>query len=440
MPMYDDQLEFRPRAEQQAFTRARLLEQARYTVERSPFYRRRLAGRPPPAAPADLARWLRDIALTTRADLERENDAFRACPPAELREIVATSGTSGAPINLYLTRGDLEKLAICEAYAFRAAGFAPGDTVQLAVTMDTLFMAGLAYYLGLQRIGCAVLRQGPANPARQLEIMRRNRVTGIVTVPSFLLALAREWAREGRPRAELELRRAVLVGENLRTAQLEPNAVARRIREIWDIELYGSYGNSEMTGSMSECAHGCGTHIHPDMVYVEILDEHGAPCPPGEPGALVVTPLNAEGTPLLRYRTGDIAFVVDAPCRCGRHSPRLGPVLAREGQMLKIKGTKVYPAAISEALSGIPEIESFVIIAESDEHHGDRVRIVAATTLDPDPLAERLAATLRFRPRIECDTRENIQRLAHPPGYRKKLVFIDRRHQGTDRRLVRDGD
>jgi hypothetical protein len=138
-----------------------------------------------------------------------------------------------------------------------------------------------------------------------------------------------------------------------------------------------------MTGSMSECAHGCGTHIHPDMVYVEILDEHGAPCPPGEPGALVVTPLNAEGTPLLRYRTGDIAFVVDAPCRCGRHSPRLGPVLAREGQMLKIKGTKVYPAAISEALSGIPEIESFVIIAESDEHHGDRVRIVAATTLDP---------------------------------------------------------
>jgi phenylacetate-CoA ligase len=344
---------------------------------------------------------------------------------------MATSGTTGAPIHLYLTAHDLERLAVCEAYTFAAAGFTGRDIVQLCVTMDNLFMAGLAYYLGLQRLGCAVLRQGPANPARQLALLERNQVTGIVTVPSFLNALSKEWDRQRRGRDALRLKRAVLVGENIRTPALAPNAIARSIARNWNVQLYGNYGNSEMHGSMGECRFGCGCHVYPDLVHAEIVDPAGRPLPPGEPGLLVVTPLRLEGTPLIRYRTGDIACLLAGPCRCGRTGPRLGPILAREGQMLKVKGTKLYPSAVIDALHGIGGIEDFAVVADRDDHLADRltvrVALAASSRLTPKAISDRLYARLRVHPVVQCASREDLAALTLPPGYRKKRVFIDQR-------------
>ena len=197
-----------------------------------------------PADDDDLFAALRELPPTARAgQLERANKAFR-CVPATAVEVVSTSGADGKPLLLYLTDTDLEKLATVEARTFAAAELGPGDVVQLCVTMDSLFMAGLAYYMGLRRRGCTVLRQGAAGPEHRLELMIRNRVTGVVTVPSFLLAIGSAWRGGGFDDASRTLRKAVLVGENIRNEALGPNELARRIGDCWDVELYGNFGNS----------------------------------------------------------------------------------------------------------------------------------------------------------------------------------------------------
>lgn len=405
-------------------------------MQGSRFYREHLAGvRNPPEEAGEVWAWLSTLPLTTRRHLELRGDEFRCCPAGAVREIVCTSGTTGGPIRIWLTEGDLDRLAETEARTFHAAGLAAGDVVQLCVTMDSLFMAGLAYYLGLRRAGCAVIRQGPANPARQMEILIANGVTAIVTVPSFLRAMVREWRAAGLSPSSCPLRKAVLVGENLRDESLAPNSLARSILELWDLELYGNYGNTEMVGSMAECAHGCGAHLHPDFVLAEILDERGRRVPPGTAGSLVVTTLNVEGTPLIRYDTGDITFLDERPCACGRTSPRLGPILGRAGQMLKVKGTKLYPSAIVDRLSGLDALAAFAVVASHDEHGLDRVEVRCAPRPGSDlraaDVAEHLYARLRLHLDVQFAGRDEIQALVQPEGYRKRRLFVDRRPVAT---------
>ncbi len=432
---HDPRLEYRPLSEQDRIRAQELRKQLAYVLDRSRFYRARLGVKRPPATDADALALLRDSPPTTRRDLEEHNDEFHCAPLDDQREVVCTSGTSGRPIALTLTAGDIEKLEVTERMAFEAAELGPGDTVLMCVTLNAMFMAGLAYYRGLQRAGCRVLRQGAASPAAQVRLMRRFAVTGVMTVPSFLLALLREMRRAGIGPDEVPLRKAVLVGDAIRTRELEPNQTARAIRELWDIELYGSYGNTEMCGSMCECSAFRGNHIHPDLVFAEILREDGQPAAPGEEGALVVTTLRSEGTPLIRYRTGDIAFIVEDPCPCGRFSRRIGPILAREDQMLKIRGTKVYPAAVRDLVGGAAFVRQCALVADTDEHGSDRLSVLVA--VDPGAegrlkeLVERLQDALRVRPEVTIAPPAQIEELMSPPHYRKKRWFIDRRTRGV---------
>ena len=118
--------------------------------------------------------------------------------------------------------------------------------------------------------------------------------------------------------------------------------------------MLGTYASTEMATSFADCTFGTGGHLLPDLMVVEIVDDAGPPLPPGEPGEVVATPLQVSGMPLVRFRTGDIATLHAAPCPCGRTSPRLGPVIGRKSQMLKVKGTTVYPPAIFAAAAGDP--------------------------------------------------------------------------------------
>lgn len=411
---------------------ARLAELYAYAGARSPYYREALAGTSCPDG-EELFDFWSGLPLTTRHDLAERNEDFCASPEADIREIVCTSGTKSSPISIYLTRQDLLKLEQNEWYAFQSAGFSSSDRVLLCVTMEQLFMAGMAYYLGLERCGCTVLRQGAGNPAHQAELIVRHRITGIVTVPSFLNAVVRALNAAGVAPNDGLLQRAVLVGENLRLPDWAPSALARSIREQWPVDLFGSYGNTEMCGSMAECEQGRGAHMHPDVVYAEIVDEAGTPLTAGEQGCLVVSTLNAEGTPLIRYKTGDIAFMDDTPCACGRFSPRLGPVIGREGDMLKIKGTKVYPSVVADLLVAIREVGEFVLEADQDENGSDRLH-VHMTWRDgvegpPGKIEEILATRLRTRPVIHILSQEQLNRMTRRPGYRKRISFIDRRKQ-----------
>ncbi|MDD2235886.1 MAG: AMP-binding protein [Kiritimatiellae bacterium] len=430
-PCYHPNLEFLPPEEQRRVQAGLLQQQLRYTLEKSPYYRQSLPGCRVPKKPEEVFAFLSSLPLTTRDDLARCNEAFFAAPPQAVREVVCSSGTTGRAIALPLTSVDLEHLTVAEYYTFAAAGLTENDTVLLCVTMDSLFMAGMAYYLGLQRIGCCVLRQGAGGPALQVERIRRFGVTAIMTVPSFLLAILREAEKQGFSKTDFPLRKAILVGDAVRDASLRPNAVARCIAGLHNLELYGNYGNTEMNGSLCECSAAAGHHIHPDLVHAEILRGDGSPCADGEPGALVVTSLQTEGAPLIRYRTGDITFRITEPCACGRHSHRIGPILARENQMLKIRGTTIYPAAVRDYLHGHEAVRHAVLIAGRDACHGEQLTILLCVD-SPDErlhtrLRDELADAFRVRPALEFLPEERLLELMSPPGYRKKRWFIDRR-------------
>ena len=156
---YNADIEFQSLQKQKAFTSVLLADQLNYVKQRSSFYRERFSSCFDKTAPESAFDLLHQLPLTTRQDLEQHNDAFRCRRMSDIAEIVCTSGTTGHPINVYLTDYDLEKLATDEEYAFRSAGITEEDVVQLCVTMDSLFMAGMAYYLGLKRTGCTILRQ-----------------------------------------------------------------------------------------------------------------------------------------------------------------------------------------------------------------------------------------------------------------------------------------
>jgi phenylacetate-CoA ligase len=424
---------FRPWAEQRAVQLQRLRKQVLYALKNSPYYRQRFGTIRVPDDPSDLPAFLATIPPTTRNELQQHNDQLTACAPDAVRDIICTSGTTGKPIALPLTENDLDRLSVTEFYTCEAAGIQPGDTVLLCVTLDALFMAGMAYYLGLKRRRCRILRQGAGNPAAQLERIRRFNVSAIVTVPSFLLALTQEAKRQGLTSETFPLRKAILVGDTLRNRDLTPNPTARRIRELYPVELYGNYGNSEMSGSFCECSAGRGNHIHPDLVYSEILREDGSPVADGEEGFLAVTPLQLEGAPLLRYLTGDVTFQISDPCACGRLSPRIGPILARRDQMLKIRGTKIYPAAVRDVISSFPFIKRCVLIADDCDFSGEKLSVLAELD-DPaerdaelSALNEHLADTFRVRIEVAAGDPAEITALISPPGYRKKRWFADRR-------------
>ena len=148
------------------------------------------------------------------------------------------------------------------------------------------------------------------------------------------------------------------------------------MHDLWAAQVLGTYASTEMATSFTECAQGRGGgHVLPDLIAVEILNEAGEPVPPGQPGEVVATPLQVTGMPLLRLSTGDIAALLTDPCPCGRKTYRLGPVLGRKAQMLKVRGTTLYPPAIFAALQSLEGIRNYCLDVYQDHELSDRVRV-----------------------------------------------------------------
>ncbi|HYL81356.1 MAG TPA: AMP-binding protein, partial [Candidatus Acidoferrum sp.] len=339
----------------------------------SAFYRERLSsGEVDPGRVRTLADLSR-LPLTSKEDIQGRNQDFWAAPRDQLLEIVATTGTTGAPIYVAMTERDLERLGENERRGFSWLGAKPGDRFHIAVTLDNLFVAGLAYQIGLRRQGVATIRVGAQPARRHLDLMKQLRPEGIVAVPSLLLALARQAAKDGDDLGSFAPRRAMLIGEAIRSQSLASNTLGRLLEHGWGGELFSTYGLTEAGLAYHECPQHRGLHSHPDLVVTEIVDDAGCPVPDGEIGELVITTLQVEGMPLIRYRTGDISFSLPGACPCGRGSTRIGPILGRKQHRLKVKGTTLYPKTIEDALLSMEGVENFVIEAHTGDDETDRL-------------------------------------------------------------------
>lgn len=424
------ELAFADRATQHRVQQAHLDAHLAHCRRHSPFYRRLWAGDTIGLEPLPLE-GLSRLPLTAKADLEACNDAFLALPMEAIADIVVSSGTTtGRPTRILYSARDLERLAYNEEKALGGCGLGRQDRVLLTCTLDRLFIAGLAYFLGLQRLGAATLRNGLGSLESHAEIIRRLEPSAIIGVPSFLRKLGHFLRDRGIDPGGTRVSRLICIGEPLRDRTLALSATGRELQTLWRAQVFSTYASSETVTSFCECEAGRGGHLHPDLAVVEIVDDAGRPLASGQCGEVVVTPLLAEGMPLVRFRTGDISFLMEEPCPCGRLAPRLGPILGRRHQMLKVCGTTLYPPAIHAALEELEGVLEHYLIVERDGDRGDRLTAVVApadASLAPETVSRHLQARLRVTPRVVIAGEAAVRREVFRPESRKPLRFLDRR-------------
>ncbi|MCB4808057.1 AMP-binding protein [Tamlana sp. 62-3] len=371
------------------------------------------------------------IPVTTKDELQKYNDDFLCVPKHKIRDYVTTSGTLGDPVIFGLTDKDLDRLAYNEAISFACAGVKEGDVVQLMTTIDRRFMAGLAYFLGVRKLGATIIRVGAGVPELQWDSILKFNPTYLIVVPSFLLKLIEYAESHGIDVNKSGVKGAICIGESLRNQDFTLNTLAEKITAKWDINLYSTYASTEMNTAFTECEHSKGGHQHPELIIIEILDDDNKPVPTGEVGELTITTLGVEGMPLLRFKTGDMVKAHTEACLCGRTTTRLGPVIGRKKQMIKYKGTTLYPPAMDNILNDFTEVESYVIEISHNNIGTDEICLKIATTNNSkdflNAIKDHFRAKLRVTPKIELHPKEKIEKIRFPKMSRKPVLVIDKR-------------
>ena len=402
----------------------KMREHLAYCKAHSPFYKDKLKDIDPETFTLDN---IGALPFTTKDDIVENQDTFLACSEKDFRDIVFTSGTTGEPCRFIYTQNDLERNAYNEERCFCTAGVNAEDRILLTCTLDRCFIAGMAYYMGGMKTGASVLRNGLSSIESHLWIIRKVRPTVIVGIASFLVKLAELAQREN---VSLDhIRCLICVGEPIKDEKFVLNGIGSRLQQFYPhAELFATYASTEITTGFSECSCHCGGHQPADLAYLEIIDENGNTVPPRQPGEVVVTPFGITGMPLIRFRTGDISFMLSEPCRCGRNTPRLGPILGRKKHLLKYKGTSIYPQVIFNTLTAIPGIDNYYVVAYGEDL-SDSIEVVISTTdpaLTPESVQRQLSVTCRARiPVVIRDTAEVAAMVFG--SSRKPQHFFDKR-------------
>ncbi|MBR5028452.1 MAG: AMP-binding protein [Bacteroidales bacterium] len=432
--MKGPEIEYQPREVIKRFQEEKLRENLQYLAANSPFYKRMFATNGIDIAQIKTLEDLQRIPFTNKNDLQRHNNDFLCIPREKIIDYITTSGTTGDPVTFACSEKDLQRLAYNEKISFICAGLEPSNVLQLMTTIDKRFMAGLAYFLGIRELGAGIIRVGNGIPELQWDTINRIHPDSIMCVPSFILKLIQYAEEHNIDYRNSSVKRIIGIGEALRDQNFELNALGKKIKEKWDVDLYATYSSTEMSTTFPECEYGCGGHHHPELIIVEIIGEDDKPVPDGEAGEVVITTLGIEAMPLLRFRTGDIASIHTEPCKCGRHSFRISPLVGRKNHMIKLKGTTIYPPAILEVLNNTDYVENYIIYVSSNDAGTDDVTVkIGLRDASRNPadvvkvLKDRFRAKIRVAPNIEVLPVPEIQKLNFPAMSRKPIQFVDNR-------------
>ncbi len=350
----------------------RLQGLVKLVYERVPFYRERLnaAGLGPDSITSldDLAK----LPFTSKYDMR---DVFPfgllASPKSDIVELHMSSGTTGKPVVGAYTRNDLEVWGEVMARTLNAGGVGADDIVQVAYGYG-LFTGGLGGHYGSVTLGAMTLPMSSGNTFRQINTIMDFGTTALLCTPSYAMYIA-EYAAEH----DIDL-----VSSSLRFGFFgaEPWSEAMRsdIEAKMGIKAYDIYGLTELIGPgvAAECCEQDGMHIFEDHFYPEIIDpDTGEVLPPGEVGELVLTTLTRTGTPVLRYRTRDITYLIEEPCACGRTSRRVHRLMGRDDDMLIIRGVNIFPQQVEEVLLRVEGVEPYYQIVVDREGSMDTLEV-----------------------------------------------------------------
>jgi phenylacetate-CoA ligase len=372
------------------------------------------------------------IPPTKKTDLQARAHDFICVKKDRIIDYLTTSGTSGEPVIYAMTENDIKRLAYNEYLGFSCADCTKKEVFQLMTTIDRRFMAGLAYFLGSRKLKSAIIRVGNGIPELQWDTINRFSPSALIAVPSFLLNIIDYAEKNGIDYHSSSVNKAVCIGDSLRNPDFTFNTLGRKISERWpEIKLYSTYASTVMAASFTECRYGIGGHHHPELLITEFLDENDSPVAMGEEGELTITTLGVEGMPLLRFKTGDICQGHYEPCKCGRTTMRVGPVIGRKNQMIKYKGTTLYPPALYDILENIEGVKNYVVELYTNTIGTDEILIRVGTNIGSESfekiIKDHFRAKLRVAPSINFESAEYVENLQFPRMSRKPVKLIDRR-------------
>ena len=372
---------------------------------RVPFYRNKLKAMDLQPQDIKCIEDIEKLPFTTKDDL-RENypHGLRACPQDRVVEVHMSSGTTGKPVVDEYTIKDIDIWRESMSRTMAGAGCTRDDIVQNCYGYG-LFTGGAGAHYGALNIGAEVLPMSSGNTARQLMVMQDFGSTMLTCTPSYALFMAEEAAEAGIDLRQLPLNKGCFGAEpwseNMR----------KEIEARYNMKAYDIYGLTEIIGPgvSFECEAQDGLHVNEDLFYPEIIDPAtGKVLPDGEKGELVFTTLTKEGTPLLRYRTRDITFLMRQPCSCGRTTVRMHRLFGRTDDMLIIRGVNVFPGQIEQALIEIEGTEpQYLIVLNRGESHLDEVEL--QVEVKKDFFSDETRGLEILRSRIENVMKSKLQ-------------------------------
>ncbi len=347
---------------------------------------------------------IRKLPFTTKQDL-RDNFPYGllSVPKKECIRLHSSSGTTGTPTVIFHNQHDISDWANLMARSLFCAGVREDDVFQ-NMSGYGLFTGGLGFQYGIERLGALSIPAGAGNSIRQIKLMRDYGTTAAHAIPSYLGYLHEVFESEGLdPRKDTSLK-TMIIG-----AEPHSEDTRHRIEELYGVKAYNSFGLSEMNGPgvAFECEYQNGLHVWEDAYFVEIIDPQTLePVPDGELGELVMTSLNRQAMPIIRYRTRDITRFIPEKCSCGRTHRMLDRITGRTDDMFIVKGCNIFPIQIEAVLMKIPEVGSEYRINLETINNNDT--IVVEVELKKGSFKGELSTLNNLARKITHDIRDEI--------------------------------
>ena len=417
-------LETLPRDRLRELQLRKFREQCEYAYEHSPFYRQKFdeAG----IDPADIESFedVREVPTTAKAELRdaQQTDPFPygdllAADPVEVTEYHQTSGTTGEPVRQADSWPDWEWWSDCWATVLWAQGIRPGDRVFFPFSYN-VFVAFWAAHYACEKIGAEVVPGGNLSSAQRVRKMDELDVTAFMSTPTYALRLAEVAEEEGFDPSEMAVERIVCAGE--------PGAsvpgTKDRLESQWGAQVFDHAGATESGawGFSAESTDELGLYLNEAMFLIEVLDQDGEPVDPGERGEIVITPLDRQAQPYIRFRLRDEIELAESPD--GERTFRFakGGVLGRTDDLTKVNGVLLSPTAIEDVVRSFEHVadEYKVIIDEHESKDIDTITLIAEqspdTALSEDDivsaLRKELKQTTNLGFRIDLRVYESLER------------------------------
>lgn len=406
----------------------KLQETVKRAFDKIPYYNKKYSEAEVYPEDIETLKDIEKLPFITKDDL-RESYPYGlfAVDQKEIKELHSSSGTTGKPVVSGYTRKDLDTWAETIARGLTMMGLGEDDIIQNTHGYG-MFTGGFGVHYGSHKIGATIIPISTGQTRRQIEIMKDFGTTGLIFTPSYGIHLGEIALEEGIDPKELGIK-AIGFGAEMWTEEMRD-----KVEEIFGAKAFNIYGLTELMGPGVgiECIAQKGLHIPEDIYYPEIINPKTKEVlGPNETGELVLTNIEREGMPVIRFRTKDITSITYEPCECGRTFARMSRITGRSDDMIKVKGVAIFPSQIEKALLKIGDVEPhyMIIVTRPDVLDEIEVKVEASESLFFDGVKEMVNIQKKIGKSIENET-----------GIRVKVTLVEPkslpRFEGKAKRVI----